>query len=79
MVVDLDRQTWWLEWHARPYAAPPAPANEPVRWSEQDEIPLQPPLAEERRAVNETMGTPDALEGMRAFLEKRPPRFHEKA
>lgn len=33
-------------------------------------------IAEERRAVQATMGTPDANEGMRAFLEKRPPRFH---
>jgi len=36
-------------------------------------------IAEERRAVVATMGTPDAQEGMRAFLEKRPPRFHEAA
>ena len=32
-------------------------------------------LAEERRAVLQTMGTKDQQEGMRAFLEKRKPRF----
>ncbi len=32
-------------------------------------------LAEERRAVMRTMGTKDQQEGMRAFLEKRKPRF----
>jgi len=33
-------------------------------------------IAEERRAVLATMGTPEQQEGMRAFLEKRKPRFH---
>jgi len=33
-------------------------------------------LAEERRAVMATMGTPDQREGMLAFLEKRKPRFN---
>jgi len=37
---------------------------------------LEDALAEERRAVMATMGTPDQQEGMRAFLEKRRPRFH---
>ncbi len=37
---------------------------------------LEEAIAEERRAVVASMGTPDAKEGMRAFLEKRPPRFH---
>jgi enoyl-CoA hydratase len=32
-------------------------------------------IAEERRAVLATMGTPDQREGMRAFIEKRKPRF----
>jgi enoyl-CoA hydratase len=36
-------------------------------------------LAEERRAVQETMGTPDQAEGMRAFLEKRKPRFNAES
>jgi enoyl-CoA hydratase/carnithine racemase len=35
-------------------------------------------IAEERRAVLSTMGTPDQLEGMRAFLEKREPRFNRE-
>lgn len=33
-------------------------------------------IAEERRAVLATLGTPDLREGMRAFLEKRRPRFN---
>jgi enoyl-CoA hydratase len=35
-------------------------------------------IAEERRAVLATMGTPDQREGMQAFLEKRRPRFDRK-
>jgi len=35
-------------------------------------------IAEERRAVLSTMGTPDQIEGMRAFLEKREPRFNRE-
>jgi len=33
-------------------------------------------LADERRAVQDTMGTPDQREGMMAFLEKRRPVFN---
>ncbi len=33
-------------------------------------------IADERRAVLATMGTPDQIEGMQAFLEKRRPRFN---
>jgi len=33
-------------------------------------------IAEERRAVLSTMGTPDQKEGIQAFLEKRKPRFN---
>jgi enoyl-CoA hydratase len=33
-------------------------------------------IAEERRAVLATMGSPEQREGMQAFLEKRRPRFH---
>jgi enoyl-CoA hydratase/carnithine racemase len=40
------------------------------------EASLEEALAEERRAVHDTFGTPDQLEGMRAFLEKRPPKFN---
>jgi enoyl-CoA hydratase/carnithine racemase len=35
-------------------------------------------IADERRAVLATMGTPDQREGMRAFLEKRRPRFNRE-
>jgi enoyl-CoA hydratase len=35
-------------------------------------------IAEERRAVLATMGTPDQREGMQAFLEKRRPRFNRE-
>lgn len=38
--------------------------------------PLAEGIAEERRAVLATMGTPEQREGMAAFLEKRRPRFH---
>lgn len=40
------------------------------------ERPLENAIAEERRWVLETMGSPDQIEGMNAFLEKRKPRFH---
>jgi enoyl-CoA hydratase len=33
-------------------------------------------IADERRAVLATMGTPDQREGMQAFVEKRRPRFN---
>jgi enoyl-CoA hydratase/carnithine racemase len=36
---------------------------------------LEEAIAEERRAVMRTMGTEDQKEGLRAFLEKRKPRF----
>ena len=36
-------------------------------------------IADERRAVLATMNTPDQVEGMRAFLEKRRPRFNRGA
>lgn len=36
-------------------------------------------IADERRAVLATMGTPDQREGMRAFLEKREPRFNRES
>lgn len=41
-----------------------------------DERSLDENIAEERRAVLSTMGTPDQREGIRAFLEKRRPRFN---
>ncbi len=40
------------------------------------EKPLAEGIAEERRAVLATMGTPDQREGIQAFLEKRKPRFN---
>ncbi len=36
-------------------------------------------IAEERRAVMATMGTPDQREGIQAFLEKRKPRFNRES
>lgn len=38
---------------------------------------LEESLQEERRAVHDTFGTPDAAEGMMAFLEKRKPIFNQ--
>lgn len=37
---------------------------------------LEEGIAAERRAVDRTWNTPDNQEGIRAFLEKRPPVFH---
>lgn len=34
-------------------------------------------LAEEARTVSELSGTPDALEGLRAVIERRKPRFQK--
>ncbi len=42
-----------------------------------ENLPLKEAIALERKAVHATMGTPDQLEGMRAFLEKRKPNFHK--
>jgi enoyl-CoA hydratase len=36
-------------------------------------------IAEERRAVLSTIGTPDQREGIQAFLEKRKPRFNRES
>ena len=38
---------------------------------------LEEAVAEERRAVNACLGTADSREGMKAFLEKRKPVFHQ--
>ena len=38
---------------------------------------LEEGIAAERRAVVACAGTADSKEGMRAFIEKRPPRFHQ--
>jgi enoyl-CoA hydratase len=43
------------------------------------EKPLAEGIAEERRAVMSTMGTPDQREGIQAFLEKRRPRFNRES
>lgn len=40
-----------------------------------DELPLPAGLATERELFRQAMATEDRIEGMRAFLEKRPPRF----
>lgn len=40
---------------------------------------LEEGIAEERRAVLATMGTPDQREGMLAFLEKRKPHFNSES
>lgn len=37
--------------------------------------PVEARLAEEARIVSELSGTADALEGLRAVIERRPPRF----
>lgn len=34
-------------------------------------------LRDERAAVHATLGTPDSVEGLTAFMEKRPPRFNQ--
>lgn len=39
--------------------------------------PLADGLAVEREAAIEALSQPEAREGLRAFLERRPPRFHE--
>jgi len=36
-------------------------------------------IAEERLAVHATMGTDDQREGMRAFIEKRKPKFNRES
>lgn len=41
------------------------------------ELSLEEALAVEREAVEATWGTKDQQEGMRAFMEKREPRFHD--
>ncbi|MBW2418758.1 MAG: enoyl-CoA hydratase/isomerase family protein, partial [Deltaproteobacteria bacterium] len=40
---------------------------------------LEQSIADERRAVLATMGTPDQREGIKAFLEKRKPHFNREA
>jgi enoyl-CoA hydratase len=41
--------------------------------------PLAEGIAEERRAVLATLGTPDQREGIRAFIEKRKPHFNRES
>jgi enoyl-CoA hydratase len=43
------------------------------------EKPLAEGIAEERRAVQSSLGTADQREGITAFLEKRKPRFNQKS
>ena len=39
---------------------------------------LEESLRDERAAVHLTSGSPDAMEGVMAFLEKRKPRFNKE-
>lgn len=42
-----------------------------------DDRTLEQSLQDERAAFHATLGSPDMIEGMTAFLEKRPPRFNQ--
>jgi len=42
-----------------------------------DDKPLEESLRDERAAVHATLGTPDNVEGLTSFLEKRRPRFNQ--
>jgi hypothetical protein len=46
------------------------------KWLSKSFRPVDEGIAEERRAVLATWGTPDQREGIQAFLEKRSPRFN---
>lgn len=68
----------WIGEHILPHSA--ATIRHAVRAAR---LPLQRALHEdlpilERRYLEELMTEPDALEGLRAFLEKRPPRWSKK-
>lgn len=76
-VVDDDALTEEAERIAKPLAAMPPKALSATKrlvWSGVG-VPVESRLAEEARIVSELSGTADALEGLRAVIERRPPRF----
>lgn len=76
-VVDDDALTEQAERAARQLAAMPSlalSATKRLVWSGLG-APVEARLAEEARIVSELSGTADALEGLRAVIERRAPRF----
>ncbi|CDO30934.1 enoyl-CoA hydratase/isomerase family protein [Mycolicibacterium porcinum] len=76
-VVDDDELTEHAESLAADLAALPADALSATKrlvWSGVGQS-VEQRLAEEARTVSELSGTPDALEGLRAVIERRVPRF----
>ncbi|ABK65708.1 enoyl-CoA hydratase/isomerase family protein [Mycobacterium avium] len=76
-VVDDDALTEEAERIAKTLAAMPPKALSATKrlvWSGVG-VPVESRLAEEARIVSELSGTADALEGLRAVIERRPPRF----
>lgn len=76
-VVDDDDLTHRVEELAAQLASLPAQALSATKrlvWSGVGQA-VEQRLAEEARTVSELSATPDALEGLRAVIERRPPRF----
>jgi 2-(1,2-epoxy-1,2-dihydrophenyl)acetyl-CoA isomerase len=77
-VVDDDKLVHRAEELATQLAALPTQALSATRrlvWSGVGQS-VEQRLAEEARTVSELSGTPDAIEGLRAVIERRPPRFN---